>query len=230
MPSMTVQLCLVVTTILNGQVLLAQKTAEQGQGPKDVLHTWNLKTGQLGRVDWGTKIYEVLGPSQAILYVHSEYLLGPTEDIPSGLPQLNNPISVEVKGIVTKDLADGQGLRLKGIFRVQETQRKNGGTIFVLEESSKQWAEIERKERDETQKRLNAEHNARMQESEREAAAKEAARWRTWTKADGTKIGRARYMSIAMGKVRLKREDGTMLAVPRDELCDEDRKWLKHRR
>ena len=64
---------------------------------------------------------------------------------------------------------------------------------------------------------------------EQQKTAEEATRWREWTKADGTAIGRARYMWVASGNVRLKKDDGTLVTVAHDELSEADQKWLADR-
>jgi hypothetical protein len=80
----------------------------------------------------------------------------------------------------------------------------------------------------EAEHREDAENKLREQR-ERQKAAEEAARWREWKRADGTNIGRARFMGMIAGKVKLKKEDETVIAVRLEDLGKDDRAWIQSR-
>ncbi len=70
---------------------------------------------------------------------------------------------------------------------------------------------------------------ANIKERERRKAAEEAVRWREWKRADGTAIGRARFMGMIAGTVKLKKEDETVIPIRLEDLSEEDRAWVQSR-
>jgi hypothetical protein len=71
---------------------------------------------------------------------------------------------------------------------------------------------------------------ARAEEEARKAAAIEAAKWKTWTTADGKYKVRAKFVTFALGTVTLEKEDGTTVDVKLDILCPEDQDFVKGRK
>ncbi len=57
-------------------------------------------------------------------------------------------------------------------------------------------------------------------------SAAEAARWRTWTSADGKYTVYAKLVKSAMGTMTLEKEDGTC-EVQIDRLCEEDQEFVR---
>ena len=61
----------------------------------------------------------------------------------------------------------------------------------------------------------------------------EAAKWRTWTTADGKFKVEAKFVSFTAGKLKLEKKDGKSVDVQIDILCSDDqefvrdRKWMK---
>ena len=92
-------------------------------------------------------------------------------------------------------------------------------TVFVVEAIDERFA----KQTAEEAKQATEEAARQKQQAE------EKSRWRQWTKADGTVIGRARFMGMIAGKVRLKPENGTAISVPLNELGEADRAWIAKR-
>lgn len=52
---------------------------------------------------------------------------------------------------------------------------------------------------------------------------------RTWTNASGEYKIEAEFVSMAAGKVKLKKADGMIVTLPMDKLSDEDQKWIRKR-
>jgi hypothetical protein len=52
---------------------------------------------------------------------------------------------------------------------------------------------------------------------------------RTWTSASGEYRVDAEFVSMAAGKVKLKKADGTILTLPMAKLSNEDREWIRKR-
>jgi len=69
--------------------------------------------------------------------------------------------------------------------------------------------------------KLAKENNAKMEEDKR------SARTRKWSDVSGKFSVVAEYKGIIAGKVRLKKEDGDIISVPIEVLCEEDRDWLQ---
>ncbi len=97
-------------------------------------------------------------------------------------------------------------------------------TIFEKVKQAKK-AQQQAAEREKLQNEQNRENANRRREQERNE--KEAARWRDWTKADGEKLGRARFSHVIGDGVTLKTPDQKTIAVSLKELCDEDQKWIR---
>jgi hypothetical protein len=64
-------------------------------------------------------------------------------------------------------------------------------------------------------------------EPDQNTAAPEQARTRTWTTADGELIAQARLVKSDQTTVTLEKMDGTVLNVPREELCEADRAFIE---
>lgn len=52
---------------------------------------------------------------------------------------------------------------------------------------------------------------------------------RTWTDKSGEYSVEAEFISMAFGKVKLKKADGTIITMPLDRLSDDDRKWIQEK-
>ncbi len=60
-------------------------------------------------------------------------------------------------------------------------------------------------------------------------SAAEAARWRTWTSADGKYSVYAKFVKSTMGTMTLEKEDGSTAEVQLDRLCEEDQEFVRKR-
>ncbi len=67
---------------------------------------------------------------------------------------------------------------------------------------------------------------ATLKKLESEAQATEK---RTWTDPSTGRTVRAEFLSYAFGKVKLRKEDGSVITVPMERLSDEDQKWIQDR-
>lgn len=52
---------------------------------------------------------------------------------------------------------------------------------------------------------------------------------RTWKDKSGEHSIEAEFVSMAMSKVKLKKADGKIITIPLENLCDEDREWIRKR-
>jgi hypothetical protein len=58
----------------------------------------------------------------------------------------------------------------------------------------------------------------------------EAAKWRTWTTADGKYKAEAKFVKMAMGTLTLEKVDGTTIDIQFDRLCSEDQAFVRQRK
>lgn len=74
----------------------------------------------------------------------------------------------------------------------------------------------------------------RAEEAEKAAAEKaeqdKKERTRTWADATGEYTVHAEFRGYTAGKVKLKKDDGTVVTLEIDKLSEEDQKWIKSRR
>jgi peroxiredoxin len=63
-----------------------------------------------------------------------------------------------------------------------------------------------------------------------EALAARAPKFRTWSDTSGSFHTTAKFRGVVAGKVRLEREDGTVISVPLDKLSDEDQQYIRDRK
>ena len=76
--------------------------------------------------------------------------------------------------------------------------------------------------------KLEADREA-QKSGEKQREADEAARWREWTKADGTAIGKSRFSGVIAGNVKLERENGEVVSLALDDLSKDDQAWVHNR-
>jgi len=69
----------------------------------------------------------------------------------------------------------------------------------------------------------------RAKEEAQRAAILEAARWRTWTTADGRHKVEAKFVTLIGGTLTLEKRDGTTVDVKLSILCPEDQSFVKRR-
>jgi len=65
------------------------------------------------------------------------------------------------------------------------------------------------------------------QDQEQEKQVADQARTRTWTSADGEFIAQARFVKSDLTTVTLEKMDGTVVNVPLEELCEEDKTFIE---
>jgi len=76
-------------------------------------------------------------------------------------------------------------------------------------------------------RKAQAEAKAKAERTRQELAEKrEAARWHTWTSADGAHTIRAKFVKAVGGTVHLEKKGGTIITIQRDKLSDDDWKWI----
>ena len=79
----------------------------------------------------------------------------------------------------------------------------------------------------EAQEREREAEEARATVERRRKEVIEAAKWRTWTTADGKYEVDAKFGSVAGGRMRLTKRDGSTIEVDLDLLCEDDRQWVR---
>jgi hypothetical protein len=60
-------------------------------------------------------------------------------------------------------------------------------------------------------------------------AAIDAAKWRTWTAANGKYTLEAKFVSAAMGTLTLEKKDGSTIELKLDQLCSDDQDFVRKR-
>ena len=105
----------------------------------------------------------------------------------------------------------------------------------VLEETRRDAAEkdrqigTERKAQEDRKAAAWAIDNQQREEAAKKKQDEEDVRWRKWTMADGTKLGRARFGGVSFGRVRITPEGEPAKLIPLDDLSEGDRKWIADR-
>lgn len=85
----------------------------------------------------------------------------------------------------------------------------------------------EEHERAETQRQKEAEERRISEEKKKQAA--EQARWHTWTSADGKFSVKAKFIRGVGNTIYLEKENGSEIKVNKEQLCEEDKKWIDHK-
>jgi hypothetical protein len=81
---------------------------------------------------------------------------------------------------------------------------------------------------------IDSQQKAQEAEKERErrkelAKQQEAARWHTWTSADGQHTIEAKFLKAMGDTIHLEKKDGSIIKVPRDKLSEDDWKWIMNK-
>lgn len=174
--------------------------------PRESLAPGEWEAGVIACLErWHFVVADIVGPTDAILF-------------------LNQDVSLWLTGYQTKDLVDGQAVRLVGpaeFVGTKSYETVDGGTATVR---------VVRLVTAERQAELDA---ARLPPAaapdEVRSAPPVQDQWRTWKDASGKFSVDAKWRGMAGGVVRLERRDGTILSVPMDRLSGSDRAWVINR-
>ncbi len=99
------------------------------------------------------------------------------------------------------------------------------GSFWVMGDEPQVSEEVEAK-----QKAAVEAARAWAEKKARKAAEIEAAKWRTWTTANGKYTVEAEFGGMLGQDVLLKKKDGKTVSVPLEKLSEADRKWIAGRR
>ena len=89
---------------------------------------------------------------------------------------------------------------------------------------------VEEKARQEQERARQERRIAEEKATQEWEAAAEKAKWRNWTDSTGQHTIEAKFSGLAMGKVKLTKQDGTTIQVPVDKLSEEDQAWIEKRK
>ncbi|MGO9111292.1 MAG: SHD1 domain-containing protein [Thermoguttaceae bacterium] len=160
-------------------------------------------------------------------------------DAPSHADTVGGPKqSIVWFNMPTKGMVDDSDFKTEEIFTVTGTKQyeaASGGTktVFILKMRTQADVQAEQQaaaQELQKKKKLAAENRAAAEaklKAEREKRAKEDTR--IWTAASGGKTLKATFAGCIADKVKLKKEDGTVITVTKDQLSDEDQAWIKNR-
>jgi hypothetical protein len=130
----------------------------------------------------------------------------------------------------TKGMADDRSYRLFGYFEVAGTKRYTNAlgvskTLMLLKPTADPAAERAKADGERRAARRRAEEDAaRAEKAKREREAD-----RTWTYAASGQTLKAVFLTRIADKVKLRSEDGAVLTVPIDDLCEGDKEWIQGR-
>ncbi len=219
------------------------KRVEEGKPPKaPVLSILSPKVGEVGILPYSdnpaekglhvrTSILQILDADSLLLTVH---VMGASiRGNIAGPPEEKSRLTVMVKGTSTANLADDQGIRLKGGYYVAGTESyetANGKrTVHVLtpyteplipEAIAKAW---------EANQKANETTNAQAEKDKKiafELKRKEPL-LRTWKTKDGAFSVSAYFMGMSNGKVKLERFDnGKAIEIESSKLSADDLRKL----
>lgn len=104
-----------------------------------------------------------------------------------------------------------------------------GGTKTVLVAEPFDLDSLKASDEEIAARRAKRESEAARKAAEEAAqqAAIEAAKWRTWTTADGKHKVEAEFVKLILGTLTLEKKDGTTVDVKLDILCPEDKEYLE---
>lgn len=150
-----------------------------------------------------------------------------------GAPVAERPISstdiysvTEAKAMTLTTGAIRTGLVLEWVRRDRideylkaESQRKS------LEANEK--AEAQRREAEAQRQEAAKQADAERANRERITRKLEAAKWRTWTDADGNSIGEAKFLKANINSVWLEQRDGSVIEVSKKKISESDLGWIK---
>ena len=125
-----------------------------------------------------------------------------------------------------------KNVNVPGLVKVTGTTRYNtaiGGTNTVLLIQPLDLDTIKASDQEIAARRAKREAEAVRKAAEEAAqqAAIEAAKWRTWTPADGEHKVEAKFVKLVLGTLTLEKKDGTTVDVKLDILCPEDKEYLE---
>jgi hypothetical protein len=141
---------------------------------------------------------------------------------------------VLLSGFATAGLTDGtDGIKIPGLVIVDGTTTYNtaiGGTktVFLVKPLSLDSLKLSKEEIAALKAKRKAEAAQRAAEEAKKQAASEAAKWRTWTTADGKFKVEAKFVTLAAGKLTLEKRGGARVSVKLDVLCPADHEFIEN--
>lgn len=111
------------------------------------------------------------------------------------------------------------GLRRGDTVTIMGTCRGKFGNVllkdcYIYDEKAEQKKEAQRKVEEKNRR------------SKQRAEEVEKAKWRSWTSADGKNTIHAQLVKTLGNTVYLKKDDGKIIEIQKDVLCDGDKKWI----
>lgn len=134
-----------------------------------------------------------------------------------------------ISNVSTDGIIDGQYVRLTNVMKVTRTKTYKtalGGssTVFVVEP-------VDPRPADAAMATMLAERKGRTTTPPKRVFDMVRGKsFRTWTSATGEFNVDAEFLAMAAGQVMLSKTDGTMIIVPLEKLCDDDKEWIDARR
>ncbi len=183
------------------------QSLKDGALPSTHLNHFKLAIGQVGTIGADLEVLNVLGPEKILVAPY--FLIREGVKEPQGEPFM-------IYGYPTQGVVDGQTLRRAGVFEVTGTEQYTtvaGGakTVFKIT-----WYDAD------TLKPYLDKQAARLDRPD----ADQTRPVRTWTDASGKFSVKASFAGSALGKVRLRKEDGSVIEVDLDKLSADDRKYI----
>lgn len=203
-----------------------------GALPSAPLNCSKLALGQVGTLSAGDlQVLNVLGPDKMLVIPFRTVSSGGGGVVPlraSGQAIQNALLNTRkepgepfmIDGRPTKGIVDGQKLDLPGLFEVTGTEQYEtvaGGakTVFKIT-----WYDAD------ALPYLGKYTDKEPAKADR-SAADQTRSVRTWTDASGKFSVKASFAGSAMGKVRLRKEDGSVIEVDLDKLSAADQEHVK---
>jgi hypothetical protein len=192
---------------------------KKGTLPDWSLDSLNLSVGQVGKLD--ARQLEVIGivgkdkivlvPSKTVTRFHSGSGFSISQSFHT---EHGNPFMLY--GWPMQGIVDGQKIELTGLVEVFGTEQHGGRTLLAL-----RWHDTD------AVKDYLVECAARTLPKEPEQVSRVV---RTWTDATGTFTVEATFRGVIAGQVRLERADKHVIAIPMEQLSNEDQEWIVGKR
>lgn len=111
-----------------------------------------------------------------------------------------------------------------GMLRIKIPRTMWDENMIAAAEAARLKAEHDRAE---AQRQKEAEERRVVEEKRKQAV--EQARWHTWTSADGKFSVKAKFIRGVGNTIYLEKENGSEIKVNKEQLCEEDKKWIDHK-
>jgi len=178
------------------KLTLLDRIPDSPHSQTECLSPSKLSDGSVGYLEyWQTEVVQIFGPTDTLLMIGN-----------SQLP------SLLLKAYPTKDLVDGDEVRLVGLVKIVGTES------YTSVEGAKKTVRIVRL--------LSKEEVLKMEQDAKAAA--DVALFRTWTNSAEKHQVEAKFDGVKKGIVYLQRKDnGKTLELSLTQISKEDRKWIR---